>query len=114
MGHRCIGQGRIDDLPIHPRVRRADIVVDARLREGDSLTLFDLTQPTIYNPAFVTLQGGIPQAEAALIAGIEGGESYFNIHTVMFGGEEIRTSSGASWFGARALVLLGSALIGLM
>src|SRR5690348_3228381 len=53
------------------------------------LTLFDLTQPTIYNPAFVTLQGGIPQAEAALEMGIQNEETYFNIHTVMFpGGEE--------------------------
>src|SRR5262245_28568745 len=25
-----------DDLAIHPRVRRADVVVDARLREGDA------------------------------------------------------------------------------
>ena len=35
--------------------------------------VFDLTQTTIYNPAFVTLQGGLPQAEAALINGIENG-----------------------------------------
>src|SRR5882672_7269900 len=34
---------------------------------------FELTQPTIYNPVFVTLQGGLPQAEAALINGIENG-----------------------------------------
>jgi hypothetical protein len=52
--------------------------------------VFDLTQPLIYNPAFVTLEGGLPQAEAALIAGIEGGQTYFNIHTVNFGGGEIR------------------------
>ncbi len=45
--------------------------------------VFDLTQPLIYNPAFVTLEGGtIAQAEAALIAGIEGGQAYFNIHTM--------------------------------
>src|SRR6516225_10219495 len=32
---------------------------------------FDLTNSTFYNPAFVTLEGGtIPQAEAALIAGL--------------------------------------------
>jgi hypothetical protein len=52
--------------------------------------VFDLTQPTIYNPAFVTLQGGLIQAEAALIAGIENGTSYLNIHTVNFPGGEIR------------------------
>jgi len=44
----------------------------------------------IYNSAFVTLQGGLPQAEAALIAGIIGGQTYFNIHTSNFTGGEIR------------------------
>ncbi len=38
--------------------------------------VFDLTQPLIYNPAFVTMQGGLSQAEAALIAGIENGMTY--------------------------------------
>ena len=52
--------------------------------------VFDLTQALIYNPAFVTLQGGIPQAEAALLAGIQNGGTYFNIHTDNFGGGEIR------------------------
>jgi len=52
--------------------------------------VFDLTQALIYNPAFVTLQGGIPQAEAALLAGILNGETYFNIHTVSNTGGEIR------------------------
>ena len=52
--------------------------------------VFDLTQSTIYNPAFVTLEGGLSQAEAALIAGIEGGMTYFNIHTTTNPGGEIR------------------------
>ena len=56
-----------------------------------SSVVFDLTQPTIYNPAFVTLQGGtIPLAEAALIAGTQNGTTYLNIHTVNFPGGEIR------------------------
>src|SRR3981081_3153856 len=53
-----------------------------------SSAVFDLTQPTIYNPAFVTLQGGLTQAEAALIAGILNGTTYLNIHTVNFPGGE--------------------------
>jgi len=53
--------------------------------------LFSLEDPSFFNPAFVTLQGGLEQAEAALIAGIEGGQTYFNIHTTMFGAGEIRT-----------------------
>jgi hypothetical protein len=51
---------------------------------------FDLTQSLIYNPAFVTLEGGLGNAEAALIAGIEGGLTYFNIHTMTNPGGEIR------------------------
>jgi hypothetical protein len=59
-----------------------------------SSQVFDLTQPLIYNTTpitgFVAMLGGIPQAEAALIAGIEGGQTYFNIHTSNFTGGEIR------------------------
>jgi hypothetical protein len=55
-----------------------------------SSAVFDLTQSLIYNPAFVTAQGGLTGAEAALVAGIVGGMSYFNIHTVNFTGGEIR------------------------
>jgi hypothetical protein len=51
---------------------------------------FDLTNPAFYNPAFVTLEGGLPQAEAALIAGLESQMTYFNIHTENFPGGEIR------------------------
>jgi hypothetical protein len=54
--------------------------------------LFSLLDPTFYNPAFVTAEGGtIPQAEAALVAGIENGLTYFNIHTTLIPGGEIRT-----------------------
>jgi hypothetical protein len=52
--------------------------------------VFDLTMSSIYNPAFVTAQGGLQQAEAALISGIEGGQTYINIHTTNFPGGEIR------------------------
>jgi len=56
-----------------------------------SSVVFDLTQPTIYNPAFVALEGGtIPLAEAALIAGIQNGQTYLNIHTMINPGGEIR------------------------
>ena len=52
---------------------------------------FSLGDPSFYNPAFVMMEGGLPQAEAALIAGIENGLTYFNIHTTQNPGGEIRT-----------------------
>jgi hypothetical protein len=59
-----------------------------------SSAVFDLTQSLIYNTTpitgFVAVQGGLAQAEAALIAGIQNGQTYLNIHTVNFGGGEIR------------------------
>ena len=55
-----------------------------------SSAVFDLTQPLIYNPAFVTAQGGLAQAEATLVGGIENGLTYFNIHTTNNPGGEIR------------------------
>ena len=57
---------------------------------GSFTLLLDLTQASSYNPAFVTAQGGIPNARAALIAGMNGGRTYFNIHSSQFGGGEIR------------------------
>jgi CHRD domain-containing protein len=53
--------------------------------------VFSLEDPTFFNPAFVTLEGGMEQAETALIAGIENGLTYFNIHTTQNPGGEIRT-----------------------
>jgi hypothetical protein len=77
--------------------------------------LFSLTDPLIYNPAFVTMQGGLSQAEAALIAGIENDQTYFNIHTMANPGGEIRGQLEP--LGAvpepTTLLLLGTALTGL-
>jgi hypothetical protein len=52
--------------------------------------LFDLTLASSYNPAFVTAQGGLDNAEAALLAGLAGDQAYLNIHTTAFPGGEIR------------------------
>jgi len=51
---------------------------------------FDLTLSSSYNPAFVTANGGIAGAEAALLAGIAADETHLNIHTSAFPGGEIR------------------------
>lgn len=52
---------------------------------------FDMTQAGSYNPAFITANGGTPaSAFAVLVAGIDAGEAYLNIHTSTFTGGEIR------------------------
>ena len=54
------------------------------------LTL-DLTDPTSFRPGFITDNGGtVASAEAALFAGLLAGNAYFNIHTNVFPGGEIR------------------------
>jgi CHRD domain len=52
----------------------------------------DLTLATSYTDAFRTNFGGgtIPGAEAALLAGLNGGTAYFNIHSTAFPTGEIR------------------------
>lgn len=52
--------------------------------------LFDLTNANAYNPSYVTANGGLAGAEAALAAGMASGESYLNIHTSAYPGGEIR------------------------
>jgi hypothetical protein len=43
---------------------------------------FDLTLASTYNPAFVTAHGGtVAEAEATLLAGLEAGTAYLNIHS---------------------------------
>ena len=56
---------------------------------------FDLTLSSSFNPLFISSaifnpSGTIAGAEAALEAGILAGETYFNIHTNLFPGGEIR------------------------
>jgi hypothetical protein len=52
---------------------------------------FDLNDPATYNPAFVTAEGSLSNAKDALLAGIDSGTAaYFNIHSTMFTGGEIR------------------------
>jgi hypothetical protein len=51
---------------------------------------FDMSLASSYNPAFVTAQGSISTAFTALIAGMETGNAYLNIHTSEFPGGEIR------------------------
>ena len=73
----------------------------------------DLTQASSYNPALITAEGGVPQAEAALIAAIETGANYLNIHTSNNPGGEIRgILVPAPAPEPATLALLSSALVG--
>jgi hypothetical protein len=78
----------------------------------------DMTLGSSYNPAFLTANGGTPaSAFAALFSGMLAGDSYLNIHTVMFPGGEIRgqleavpaaVPEASTW----AMMLLGCGAMG--
>lgn len=54
---------------------------------------FDLSSTATYNGTFLSVNGGTPaSARAALIAGLNGGMSYVNLHTVDKPGGEIRAN----------------------
>ena len=53
--------------------------------------LFSLLDPTFYNPAFITSNGGtVAAAEPVFLNGLLAGQTYFNIHTPNNPGGEIR------------------------
>jgi hypothetical protein len=59
---------------------------------GSYSNSFDMSLATSYTADFVTTFGGgtIPGAFAALIAGLDAGRGYFNVHSTAFRGGEIR------------------------
>jgi len=63
----------------------------AGVSAGTYNTLLDLTSDAVYTGAFFGTSGGTAAlAEAALIAGLDNGSAYFNVHTTAFPGGEIR------------------------
>jgi hypothetical protein len=81
---------------------------------NQTLSLID---PTTYNPAFITANGGTTaSAEVVLLAGMAADQTYFNIHTSTNPGGEIRgflvaVPEPATW-GLAGLALMGFALFG--
>ena len=57
---------------------------------GTNDFVLNLAAASGYNPAFVTAQGGLANAEAAFTAGLLSGRTYLNLHTVTSPGGEIR------------------------
>lgn len=52
---------------------------------------FDLSMASSFNPDFITANGGtVGGALNALVAGLDAGKAYFNIHSTFAGGGEIR------------------------
>jgi hypothetical protein len=52
---------------------------------------FDMSLAASYNPAFITGHGGtVATAFNALVAGLDAGDAYLNVHTSLFPGGEIR------------------------
>jgi len=72
----------------------------------------DLTLAATYNPMFITQEGGtVALAEAGLIAALNSGNTYANIHDPNFPGGEIRGQIAQVTPEPSTLLLLGTGLI---
>jgi len=61
------------------------------LTAGSFSQSFDLTLASSFNTGFITANGGsVTSARTAFVSGLRGGQTYFNIHTNLFPGGEIR------------------------
>src|ERR671913_1230108 len=80
---------------------------------GTYLQTFNLTLASTYNPAFIAANGGtVAGAQAAFLAGLGTGMTYFNIHTQQFPNGEIRgqLQAVAAVPEPASLMLLGTGL----
>ena len=82
---------------------------------GTYSNTFDLTLTSTYNSAFLVAEGGTAAlAEAALIAGLNSGDTYANIHDATYPGGEIRGFLTVATPEPAGLWLLGTGIVGLL
>jgi hypothetical protein len=63
----------------------------AGVTAGNYSNTFDMTLGSSFAGPFLAANGGVPaNAFAALVAGLDAGDAYFNIHSTQFAGGEIR------------------------
>jgi len=82
---------------------------------GHFVTTVDLSLAATYTAAFITQEGGtVGLAEAGLIAALNSGNTYANIHDAPFPGGEIRGQITPAVPEPSSLLLLGTGLIAAM
>lgn len=81
---------------------------------GSYSALYDLTLASSYNASFITNHGGtVGSAQMALASGLAQGRGYWNIHSNLFPGGEIRADLSAAPEPATwGMMILGFAAIG--
>ena len=60
------------------------------VQSGSYDSLFDLLDSSTYGAAFLTNQGSVGAARSTLLASLNSGSSYLNVHTSTYRGGEIR------------------------
>jgi CHRD domain-containing protein/PEP-CTERM motif-containing protein len=82
---------------------------------GHYVQTFVLTNASTYTPAFIAAHGGtVASAEADLIAALNSGNAYVNIHNTVFGGGEIRGQIAATVPEPASMTLLATGIAALV